>query len=199
MKKYNSPVSLRVSKKLKKKLERLANKDDMNMTEFLVAKIEQEYDYADYLSKLDDACEIMNNIVEILQYTMLDKNNNPYDEFSADIIELFYVVKNLPDNIDIISSYLDTKHNEDDGSKIKHISLRLKHRTIKKLNYIADLYDCKKSDVIPLLLKGKDTSIMIDISRCFCYITDIRNYFYKKHIDNKDFEKEYNTLWKLLL
>lgn len=199
MKKDKLSVSVRTSKRLKDKVKKLADKKDMNMNKFLVKKIEQEYNYASYLNKLDDACEVMNNIVEILKYTMLDKNNNPYDEFSADIIELFYIVKNLPDNIDILSSYLDTKYNEDNRRKTEHISLRLKDETADKLNDIEDLYNCNTSDVIPLLLTKTDTSIMTDIARYFCYITDIRNYFYEKHIDNKDFEKEYNTLWQMLL
>lgn len=200
MKKNKSPLSLRTSKKLKNKLNKMATKDDKSISEFLVVKIKKEYEYAKQLKELDDACEIINNIAEIMERIILDENSNPYDEFCNDfILQSFYTVKHLSGNIDVDIPCLDTGY---DGTKTEHISVRAKREIIKKLDYIADVYECKKSDIMPLLLSKKKDSSMIpdapDIIKCFCYITDIRNYFYEKHIDVKDFEKEYGRLWKIM-
>lgn len=197
MKKNKSPLSLRTSKKLKNKLNELATEADISMSEFLVVKIKQEYEYAKQLQELDDACEIIDNIARIMERIILDENSNPYDEFCNDfILQSFYMVKHLSGNIDVDIPCLDTGY---DGTKTEHISVRTKRGIIKKLDYIADVYECKKSDIMPLLLsKKKDNSIIVDVIKCFCYITDIRNYFYEKHIDAEDFEKECDRLWGIM-
>ena len=198
MKSNNSPLSLRTSKNLKTKLNRLASKKDMSTSEFLIARIEHEYEYVTQLQKLYDICAMIDNITRIMERIILDENNNPYDEFCNDfVLQSFYMLKNLSGNIDVEPPYLDTGY---DGTKTEHISVRIKHETGKKLDYIADFYKCKKSNIIPLLLsKKRDSSIIADVQACFCYITDIRNYFYEKHIDAEDFEKEYDILWKIML
>ena len=198
MKNNNSPLSLRTSKPLKTKLNRLASKNDMSTSEFLITRIEQEYEYVKQLQELYDICAMIDNIATIMERIILDENNNPYDEFYNDsVLQSFYMLKKLSGNIDDEPPYLYAGY---DGTKTEHISVRIKHETGKKLDYIADFYKCKKSDIIPLLLsKKKDISIIDAALKCFCYITDIRNYFYDKHIDAKDFEKEYDILWKIML
>lgn len=196
--KNKSLLSLRTNKPLKKKLDKLTSEKDMSMSEFLVTRIEQEYEYVKQLQELDDACEVLDDIAKIMEHIILDENNHPYDEFYNDfILQSFYMVKHLSGNINVDPPCLDTRY---DGNKTEHISVRTKRGTIKKLDYIVDFYECKKSDIIPLLLsKKKNNSIIADAIKCFCYITDIRNYFYEKHIDDKDFEKECDRLWKIML
>lgn len=198
MKKTIPPLSFRTCKRVKKQLTRQAEAAGMNISQFLIGRINQKYKYVQQLEKFYSAYEIIDDISDILSFIILDRNNTPYDEFNNDsILGPFYTTRHLAGNARFIPSSSKIKY---DGSKTEHISLRLDHNTSKKLNYIADFYNCKKSSIIPLLLQGnKDEMADSVLAECFCYITDIRNYFYEKHIDVKDFEKEYDLLWKTLL
>jgi len=198
MKNYTSPLSFRISKKVKTQLHKDAEADGLNISQFLIAKIKQKYKYIKHLENIYEAYETIYDISDILSKIILDRNNKPYDEFNNDdILKPFYRVKNLADNADFIFPDLKTKY---DGSKTEHISLRLDPDTSKKLNYIAEFYNCKKSGIITLmLLDNKHLIPDAVLPECFCCITDIKNYFYEKHIDAVDFEKEYDLLWKKLL
>lgn len=197
MNKSTSPLSLRTSKKLKTKLIKLASKKGMNLSEFLIAKIKEEYEYIQALQKFICAYKLIDNIVKILNDRILDKHNTPYDEFNNDfLLSKFYTIKDLRDNICIKFVLFDTGY---DCTKTEHISVRTTCKTIEKLNYIAYFYECKKSDIILLILsKNKNNKIIADIMKCFCYITDIINYFYEKYIDDENFEKEYKSLLKIV-
>lgn len=198
MKKTIPPLSFRTCKRVKKQLTRQSEAAGMNISQFLIIKINQKYKYVQQLEKFYRTYEIIDDISDILSLIILDKNNTPYDEFNNDsILEPFYTTRHLAGNARFIPSSSKTKY---DGSKTEHISLRLDHNTSKKLNYIADFYNYKKSSIIPLLLQdSKDEMADSALAECFCYITDIRNYFYEKHIDDADFEKEYDLLWEILL
>lgn len=197
MKRYNQPLSFRTSKKIKYKLNKKVKDSDMNKSQFITDKIINEHKYVKQLQKFEKAYEIIDNITIILSNIILDENSRPYNEFYNDnILKSFYNVKCIADNTDFISPCFKTKY---DGSKTEHISVRLDQKTLKKLDYITNFYNCKKSGIIPLLLQGnKDTCVISSLSECFCYITDINNYFYEKHINVPDFEKEYNLLWKTI-
>lgn len=198
MKKPIPPLSFRICKKVKKQLIRQAEAAGMNISQFLIGRINQKYKYVQQLENFYRAYEIIDDISDILSLIILDSNNTPYDEFNNDsILKPFYTTRHLAGNASFIPSSSKTKY---DGSKTEHISLRLDHNTSEKLNYITDFYNCKKSSIIPLLLQGsKDEVADSALTECFCYITDIRNYFYEKHIDAADFEKEYTLLWETLL
>lgn len=198
MKNHNSPLSFRISRKVKKALRKQAEADCLNMSQFLTVKIKQKYKYVRKILDFYEAYQIIYDIQDILSDIILDGNNQPYDEFNNDnVLKPFYTIKCLAGKADFIPPSSVVKY---DGSKTEHISLRLDSEPAKKLHYIAKFYNCKKSSVIPFLLQDNKYIIPDAIlSECFCYLTDIRNYFYEKHIDATDFEKEYNLLWKKLL
>lgn len=192
----DNPLSFRVSKKVKKKLNKQAECHNTTKSQFITDKIAQEYKYIKQLKKFGKTYEIIDNIIFILSHIILDRNNNPYDEFDNDnILTPFYEVINLAGNSGFMPCCGKPKY---DGSKTEHISIRPDPKTSKKLNYILKFYDCKISSLIPLLLDNKHMAADTVLSKYFCYLTDIKNYFYEKHIDVPDFEKEYNLLWKLL-
>lgn len=168
------------------------------MSQSIIAMIEEKYRYIKELQKIDEVSEIIYDIYNILSDIILDKNEKPREEFNNDtILKPFYNVKHLVENADFDIPDSTTKL---DSNKKEHISLRLCHETNKQLDCIAEFYGCNKSNVIPLLLLGdKDVKIDSTLPECFCYLTDIKNYFYENHIDNVDFESEYDLLWKKLV
>lgn len=198
MKKTSSPLSFRISRKVKKELIKKAEADCLNMSQFLTVRIKQKYKYVKKALDFYEAYQIIYDISNMLSNIILDRNNQPYDEFNNDnVLKIFYTITCLAGNADFIPPSSVVKYN---GSKTEHISLRLDSGTAKKLHYIAKFYNCKKSSVIPFLLQDNKYIIPDAIlPECLCYLTDIRNYFYEKHIDATDFEKEYNLLWKKLL
>lgn len=193
---YNAPLSLRTSKKTKNKLHIKARKNNMNISQFIINQILQEDKRIKKLKNFNKAYDTIKRITTLLDSIIFDQQNSPYDEFCNDLLlSRYYTLKKLSAGI---YTELYTMP-EEDGKKTELISVRLDKKDIKRLENIADFYNCKKSSIAPvLLLEKKDIDIIYCISTCFCYITDIMDYFYEKHIDIKDFEREYKLLWKIL-
>lgn len=187
-------LSLRVSNNSKTNLNNLATKANMNMSKFIITKIEQEYDYVKQMQTFTDICKLIEHIIDILNLIILDEFNNPYDEFNNDfLLYVFYEIKKLSINFHYDFSYFDIEYN---GNKTEHISVRINCKINKKLKYITNFYNCKKSDIISLIsLREKNNKIIPNVLKCLCYITDVKNYFYEKHMNFEDFERTYVTLW----
>lgn len=197
MAKHNMHLSLRTTTELKNKLDKLAAQENTSKSKFLINRIDREYKYIQELKKVNDALCTIINISGILTGIIFDKNNIPFKEFDNENIIIYYnKITELIDGIKIPAAP-SPKNN---ASKTKHISIRISNSTSRKLNVITDFYKCLTPQIVPLLLSSKrDMNIITILLECFCYISDIQNYFYEKHLINKEFEKEYSTLWEKML
>lgn len=152
--KHDRQLSLRTTNSLKNKLNTLAKEEKMNKSEFFTCRINQEYKYVIQLQKIQEAFCIVHNIFGILTKMMFDKHYILIEEFENEfVLKCYDEIKNSIDDISVSFNYVP----KTDGNKEKHISVRLNHNVLEKLNDIAKFYNCNKSDIVPILLSKKKT------------------------------------------